>query len=224
MECVLFRHGLAVDREDWSGEEDERPLTPKGVEKTRQAAAGLLHLDLAPTIMLASPLIRALETAKLIREAFHLHTDLQRCAELLPDTPPEKLFSVLTSLPPDACVICVGHEPHLGGTAGLMVFGKPVPGLKFKKAAAYNQIDFQVETQAAPGCVPSPNPLNPLLSVPCPAAPASRTGAGARPGSPAPALGQAGGRSRSASRSAGPARSSPAASRAPRAGGSRTGS
>jgi phosphohistidine phosphatase len=136
MDCILFRHGIAVDRQGWDGEEEERPLTPKGVEKARQAAAGLLHLDLAPTVLLASPLIRALETAKLIRETFHLREELRQCAELLPDAPPDKLFSVLASFPAEACVICVGHEPHLGWTAGLMMFGKSVAGLKFKKAGA----------------------------------------------------------------------------------------
>jgi phosphohistidine phosphatase len=136
MDCILFRHGIAVDRQDWDGDEEERPLTPKGVEKTRQAAAGLLHLDLAPTILLASPFIRTMETAKLIRETFHLRGDIQQCAELVPDAPPDKLFPVLSSLPPDACVICVGHEPHLGWAAGLMLFGKPVTALTFKKAGA----------------------------------------------------------------------------------------
>jgi phosphohistidine phosphatase len=135
MDCILFRHGIAVDRDAWNGEEEERPLTPKGVEKTRQAAAGLLHLDVAPTAILVSRLVRALETAKLIRDTFHLG-GIQQCPELLPDAPPEKLFGVLRSLPPETCVICVGHEPHLGWTAGVMLFGKPVSGMKFKKAGA----------------------------------------------------------------------------------------
>jgi phosphohistidine phosphatase len=42
----------------------------------------------------------------------------------------------LASLPPDACVICVGHEPHLGDTAGSMLFGKAAAGLTLKKAGA----------------------------------------------------------------------------------------
>jgi hypothetical protein len=45
----------------------------------------------------------------------------------------------------------------------------PLDQVRFKKATAYNQITFQVESQAA-GCVPTPNPLNPLLSTPCPPA------------------------------------------------------
>jgi phosphohistidine phosphatase len=136
MDCILFRHGIAVDQQEWDGEEDERPLTPKGMDKTRQAAAGLLRLDLAPSDLLSSPLVRAMETAKLIREVFHLRTDIQRCEELRAEALPEKLFPVLAGLPPDACVICVGHEPHLGALAGVMLFGKPVLGLALKKAGA----------------------------------------------------------------------------------------
>jgi type II secretory pathway pseudopilin PulG len=44
----------------------------------------------------------------------------------------------------------------------------PLDQVRFKKATAYNQIAFQVDSQAAAGCVPTPNPLNPLLSAPCP--------------------------------------------------------
>jgi phosphohistidine phosphatase len=136
MDCILFRHGIAVDAQEWDGEDDERPLTAKGVDKTRQAAAGLLRLDLAPSNLLSSPLIRAMETAKLIRDVFHLRTEIQRCEELRAGTLPEKLFPVLAGLPADACIICVGHEPHLGALAGVMLFGKPVMGLAMKKAGA----------------------------------------------------------------------------------------
>jgi len=135
MDCLLFRHGIAVEREDWDGQEAERPLTPKGAEKARQAAVGLRRLDIAPTHVLSSPLTRALETAKLVGEVFKL-ADVKVCDELLPDAPPDKLFPLMASLPPDACAICVGHEPHLGLAAGFMLFGRPAPGLSLKKAGA----------------------------------------------------------------------------------------
>jgi phosphohistidine phosphatase len=56
--------------------------------------------------------------------------------ELTPDAHPEKILTVLGGLPADATVLCVGHEPHLGGAAGVMLFGDPVPGLSLKKAGA----------------------------------------------------------------------------------------
>lgn len=55
MDCLLFRHGIAVDREDWDGPEPERPLTAKGAERTRQAAKGLARLDVVPTQILVQP-------------------------------------------------------------------------------------------------------------------------------------------------------------------------
>jgi phosphohistidine phosphatase len=136
MDCILLRHGIAVDREDWKGQEAQRPLTPKGTEKTREVVSGLCRLELAPTHLFSSPFVRALDTAKLVREAFRMRTELVLCDELLPDAPPDKLFPVLASLPKDACVICVGHEPNLGYTAGYILAGTAVAGLSLKKAGA----------------------------------------------------------------------------------------
>lgn len=136
MECILFRHGIAVDREKWDGPDSERPLTPKGADKTRQAAAGLLHLEVAPTHLLTSPYMRARETAKLVRDALEFQPEIQVCDELLPNAPADKLLVLLNSLSQDACVICVGHEPHLGEAAGVVLFGEAVSGLSLKKAGA----------------------------------------------------------------------------------------
>jgi len=136
MDCILFRHGIAVDREDWDGREAERPLTPKGVKKTREAAAGLRELDMQPTHLFSSPYTRALETATLIREELPKQIDVEVHEEFLPTAPPEKLLALLAKLPENACVICVGHDPHLSETAGLLVFGKATAGLSLKKAGA----------------------------------------------------------------------------------------
>jgi len=136
MDCVLFRHGIAVDRAAWTGAEAERPLTPKGAAKVREGAAGLLQLGLTPTHILSSPLVRAVETATMIRAAIEARPEIRICDELVPDAPPDKLLPLLDTLPDDACVICVGHEPHLGETAGVLLFGQPVAGLSLKKAGA----------------------------------------------------------------------------------------
>jgi phosphohistidine phosphatase len=136
MECILFRHGIAVERDDWDGEEHLRPLTPKGAEKTREAVAGLLRLELEPGYLWTSPLARAFDTAKLIRQMLCPRIELHAHEVLLPEASPDKLLALLSSLPSDATVICVGHEPHLGETAGLLLLGKPVTGLSLKKAGA----------------------------------------------------------------------------------------
>lgn len=136
MDCILFRHGIAMDPSDWGGPEPERPLTARGMEKTKKAVAGLLALGVGPTHLLTSPFIRARDTAKLIREGLSRRIELQERDELLPDAQPDELVSLLDSFSSEACVICVGHEPHLGKFAGWLLFGKPTSGLALKKAGA----------------------------------------------------------------------------------------
>lgn len=136
MDCILFRHGIAVERDEWDGGEAERPLTEKGAKRVIQAARGLVALDVTPTHLFTSPLVRAHETAKLLQAACRARVSIRICDELLPGAPPDKISPLLDVLPPDACVICVGHEPYLGEAAGLLLFGKPVAGLSLKKAGA----------------------------------------------------------------------------------------
>jgi phosphohistidine phosphatase len=134
MECILFRHGIALDQKDWDGQEALRPLTPEGKRKTRKALAGLRRLGISPTHIFSSPFARALQTAKLVQETFRFREEIRMDDALLPDAPPDELMAVLATLPDDACAICVGHEPHLGSAASVMLFGKANGSLALKKA------------------------------------------------------------------------------------------
>jgi phosphohistidine phosphatase len=134
MDCILLRHGIAVEPDEWEGTDAERPLTHGGGEKTREALRGLLRLDVAPTHILSSPYVRARETAELARSVLAVRSGVDIRSELVPEAHPGKLLTVLAGLPADACVLCVGHEPNLGGAAGVMLFGDPVAALSLKKA------------------------------------------------------------------------------------------
>src|SRR5574341_635857 len=136
LRCVLFRHGIAAVREEWTGKDADRPLTDKGKRRVRRAAAGLKQLDVRPTHMLTSPLIRAVETARLLHVTFAVGSPLQLVDELLPDAPPETMISLLHDLPPGSCVLCVGHEPHLGMTASMLLSGRLSGAFPLKKAGA----------------------------------------------------------------------------------------
>ncbi|WP_447972177.1 SixA phosphatase family protein [Nitrospira sp. Kam-Ns4a] len=164
MDCLLFRHGIAVERDEWDGEDATRPLTSKGVGKVREAAAGLRALDAVPSVLLVSPLIRAVETARLIREVLRLKPEVKVCDELRPEAPPDKLLGLLASFPETACVLCVGHEPHLGEVAGFMLFSQAAPALSLKKAGACC-IRFEGSPKAGKGTLAwwmGPGPLRKL--------------------------------------------------------------
>ena len=136
MHCVLVRHGIAVEREEWDGHDEERPLTERGAKGVSQVAAGLLWLDVTPTYIFSSQLVRAIETADILQASLSIPSAIKRVEELLPDANPERLLALFRDLPPECSVLCVGHEPHLGLAASVMLAGKPSTAFPFKKAGA----------------------------------------------------------------------------------------
>ena len=136
MVCLLLRHGIAVERDEWDGLEADRPLTEEGAKRVAQVAAGLSQLDVRSTHILSSPLIRAIETAKIVRRSLLVRSALQIVDELLPDASPDRLLSILHDLPPESCVVCVGHEPQLGIIASVLLSGRATASFPMKKAGA----------------------------------------------------------------------------------------
>ena len=69
MRIVLLRHGPAGERDPLRWPDDrERPLTDKGVTRTRQAVRGLLRLEQSVDAVLTSPLLRAEQTARVLAD------------------------------------------------------------------------------------------------------------------------------------------------------------
>ena len=136
MHCLLLRHGIAVERDEWDGPDADRPLTEKGAKRVAQVAAGLNWLELQPSHIFSSPFVRAMETATIIHAAMHVPPAVQAVDALLPDAPPDRLLALFGDLPSESCVVCVGHEPQLGMAAGVMLAGKPSTAFQFKKAGA----------------------------------------------------------------------------------------
>ena len=147
MLLVLFRHGPAGTALPERGPEDaKRPLTPKGVEKTRRAALGLARvLDTEPRIF-SSPLVRAKETADLLGAAFTPPQHVEIMEALIPGQSQEALLSQIVELG-EGTVVLVGHEPGLGLLAGLLVTGRQ-RSLPLKKAGA---CAIELEDKVAPG-------------------------------------------------------------------------
>ena len=136
MHCLLFRHGIAEEPHAWPGDEYSRPLTKEGISKTKQAVEGLKRIGIEPTHILCSPLTRTQQTAGISKTILQIPSDIKITPELVYDQSPTLLFPILQTLPPEAVVMCVGHEPHLGQTAALMLFGQHSPSLSFKKAGS----------------------------------------------------------------------------------------
>ncbi|MBL8052411.1 MAG: histidine phosphatase family protein [Nitrospira sp.] len=136
MNCILVRHGIAVEPDEWEGTEEHRPLTEKGKRRVRQVAEGLATLDCTPTHLFTSPFVRSYDTARLLQTVICPTLKIETRDELAAGTKPERLVAFLRTLPPDAVVICVGHEPQLGEVVSLLLCGKALPNFPLKKAGA----------------------------------------------------------------------------------------
>ncbi len=148
MDCILMRHGIAVEPDEWTGTEADRPLTDKGIRRVRKATAGLAALGIAPTHLWSSPLARAKETAAIIRRSLCRSLSLDLREELAVGSTAQAILTLLRQLPPEAVVLCVGHEPLLGETAGLLLSGRPSSNFPMKKAGV---AWIRIKGEPAPG-------------------------------------------------------------------------
>ncbi|MEI6828485.1 MAG: histidine phosphatase family protein [Synechococcaceae cyanobacterium ELA445] len=125
-ELLLLRHGIAEDRA--LGLEDaQRPLTPRGRERTAKVLERLVALGLAGDAMVSSPLVRAFQTAELAVAA-GLADGFEPSTALAPGGQPEPLLERLGQR-----LILVGHEPDLSELAAQLC-GAPAGCLRLRKA------------------------------------------------------------------------------------------
>jgi len=136
MDLYIVRHAIAVERGDpaFPGD-DDRPLSPEGIHKFRLAARGLSELGLKLRRIVTSPLVRAKQTADILRDAIDDKVQMSTAKELRPETPFEETLAAINRFQDDAIAV-VGHEPHLSGlTSFLLVGGGELAAIEFKKGA-----------------------------------------------------------------------------------------
>ena len=132
MKIMLVRHAIAVDREEFGGEDRERPLTEKGRRRARRAFRGLQRLYPKIDRILSSPAVRANHTARLLRREYP-EADLEVTDLLLPGGLDfQALISLIEQRPSDVIAL-VGHEPDLTQLAALFL-GAPELPLELSKA------------------------------------------------------------------------------------------
>jgi len=151
MRVILFRHGPAGQHDAARWPDDvKRPLTKRGIEKTARAADGLQRFVGRPGRVIASPLERARQTARIIGEAIAPGSRTEILEALVPGAPIRETLRWLKDLKSGASVVLVGHEPQLGKLAGALLFGSSGAVLPMKKAGAL-VIDFVGPVESGAG-------------------------------------------------------------------------
>lgn len=135
MELYLIRHGLAGQHGDYPND-DERPLTNEGKRKTEHVARRFQSLGLQFNLILTSPLIRAKQTAEILKAA-HLSDELEIAGYLAPGGDIQSWHTWLEAWrTPEKSLALVGHEPDLSGWAEVLIWGEVRDRLVLKKAGA----------------------------------------------------------------------------------------
>lgn len=130
MPILLVRHGEAMPSH---GPDEERILSLRGRDEVRAIASALALRGMAPGAVLASPLVRAVQTAELLAQglgypgvvavdrAFEPHGDVRRAEQILSGAP--------------GLVIAVTHEPFVRLLAGALTMQASVRSFRTAECA-----------------------------------------------------------------------------------------
>jgi phosphohistidine phosphatase len=126
MKVLIVRHAIAENRDVFSktGKSDDlRPLTPRGRKRMRANLNGIINLTPQIDILVSSPLIRAVQTAEIMREHYK-KADYKMIKELEPTAPLESAIQWLKKHKNKKVIALIGHEPHLGELISYFLTGK----------------------------------------------------------------------------------------------------
>ena len=135
MDLYVLRHGEAGERLPAGGSDSERPLTVTGIEEVEQVADGLSTLGLKFDLVATSPLLRSLQTARIVSKVLKIKKGkIQEWNELKPEGNRLDLYRRLGQFKFESCVLVVGHEPYLSNMVAEAVLGNHASRLVLKKA------------------------------------------------------------------------------------------
>jgi len=123
MKIYFLRHGKAESRSVWQGDDADRPLTAAGEEAVRREVEALRAMDLAPDLIVTSPLARARRTAELVAEGLGLSGRLVEDERLAHGFDAGRLERLLAAHGPAESLMVVGHEPDFSATVAELIGG-----------------------------------------------------------------------------------------------------
>jgi phosphohistidine phosphatase len=134
MRLLIVRHAIAVPHGTPGVADNDRPLTPEGDLKFREAAQGLARILDRPDAILTSPWLRARQTAAIAATAWGGPEPKETPA--LASGSFEAQAEALDRYPEDATVAIFGHEPWVSELLAQLLGTSHDDRLTFKKGAA----------------------------------------------------------------------------------------
>ncbi len=133
MHVYLLRHGIAEDERPGVADAD-RALTLDGRRKLRYVLKSVAEAGARPSLIVSSPLKRALQTAEIAGAALGYQGELLRSRVLLPNGSAEQVWEEIRTHRSEEGIMLVGHNP-LFDALGPYLLGTPSLQMDFKKGA-----------------------------------------------------------------------------------------
>jgi phosphohistidine phosphatase len=150
MELYVLRHGIAADGLPGS-QDSARELTDEGREKVAAVARMARRAGVEPSLILSSPYIRAVQTAKIAAAEFGYSGPLLKTDALVPFATPKGIWDELREHAKESAVLLAGHEPLLSQLVGYLL-AAPSMQVEMKKATLV-RIDISGNTLAPRGAL-----------------------------------------------------------------------
>lgn len=132
MQVYLLRHGIAEDGRDGMSDA-ARGLTSEGRKKLQQVLQAA-KTDVEPSLIVTSPLKRAVQTAEIAKRILGYKQDLLESNALVPGSTPEQVWGEIRTHRNESALLLVGHNPLFTDLARYLL-NSPHLGIDFKKGA-----------------------------------------------------------------------------------------
>lgn len=139
MEFYLLRHGIAEDAQAGMTDAD-RALTDEGRTRLRNTLQVISRTFSCPTLIVSSPLLRAVQTAAIAAEEWGYTNDLATSSALEPGADRRDTWSEIRDLRKEARLLFASHNPLCAQVTGYLL-GSPGLQVEFPKGGLV-RIDF----------------------------------------------------------------------------------
>lgn len=140
MQVYLLRHGVAEDNRSGLSDADRR-LTEDGRRKLRQTLGTASGAAVQPTLILTSPLKRAIETAEIAQQALRYKGELEQTEALAPNASVEEAWREIRNHSNESAILLVGHNPLFADLAAYLLGARDLH-IDVKKGSIV-RIDFE---------------------------------------------------------------------------------
>lgn len=131
MRVTLIRHAEAGDD---APRDEVRALTVRGRKDARRLGRALARRGVRFTLIVTSPLVRAVQTAEIVAAAVGYRRAMPALDVLEPEAPASDVVAFLTTVADEESVALVAHEPILSAVAGALTGKARHPALRKTEA------------------------------------------------------------------------------------------